>query len=354
MLKVISWQDGSVKLLDQRLLPGRSEYLVCRKVEELAKAIEGLAVRGAPLIGIAGAYGLVLGIWHSNNKSISADFRRSYLRIKWTRPTAVNLFWALDRMEKTFDVLQKGKASPENIKKEMLRSARAIHHDDALTCDLIGQHGAGVIKKSSVIITHCNTGALATGGIGTALGIIVTAYKAGKVSSVFVDETRPLLQGARLTSWELLRHKIPATLICDNMAASLMAAGKIDCAIVGADRICSNGDFANKIGTYGLAVNARYHGIPFYVAAPVSTFDLSLSHGNRIPIEQRGEIEVRRFGQCQAAPKNMPVYNPSFDVTPGRLVSAIITEKGVIRPPFARNLSKIIGQTTRPKARENC
>ncbi|MDQ7798604.1 MAG: S-methyl-5-thioribose-1-phosphate isomerase [Candidatus Edwardsbacteria bacterium] len=343
MQKVLAWRNGTVRLLDQRRLPLRAEYLVCRKVEDLALAIEGLAVRGAPLIGIAGAYGLVLGIWRSGAENISADFRKSYLRIKKTRPTAVNIFWALDRMEARFNSLIMSGGPAEAIKKKLLQAARGIHAEDAVTCGLIGRQGASLLGKDSVIITHCNTGALATGGIGTALGIISTAYKMGRVGSVYVDETRPLLQGARLTAWELARLKIPAVLICDNMAASLMASGKIDCAIVGADRICANGDFANKIGTYSLAVNARHHGVPFYVAAPLSTFDRSLKDGSRIPIEQRNPDEVRRFGQCRAAPGKMAVFNPSFDVTPGKLVSAIITEKGVIRPPFGRSIKAISG-----------
>jgi methylthioribose-1-phosphate isomerase len=246
-------------------------------------------------------------------------------------------------MEARFDSLVKSGVAAEAIKKKMLQAARDIHHEDATTCGLIGRYGAGLIKKNSAIITHCNTGALATGGIGTALGIIFTAHKMGRVRSVYVDETRPLLQGARLTAWELARQKIPATLICDSMAASLMAAGEIDCAIVGADRICANGDFANKIGTYSLAVNARHHGIPFYVAAPLSTFDLTLNEGSRIPIEQRKPDEVRRFGQCRTAPEKIAVFNPSFDVTPGKLVSAIITERGVIRPPFGRSIKVISG-----------
>lgn len=342
MLKVISWRNGCVKLLDQRALPLRTEYLCCRKVEELARAIEGLAVRGAPLIGIAGAYGLVLGIWNSDVKRMKSDFQYAYSRIKKTRPTAVNLFWALDRMERKFVSLTKVRGTPESVKKEMLNEALTIHRDDERICDLIGRHGAVLIKQGSAVITHCNTGALATGGIGTALGIIITAHNAGKVSMVYVDETRPLLQGARLTAWELAGKKVPSTLICDNMAATLMAAGKIDCAIVGADRICANGDFANKIGTYGLAVNAKYHGIPFYMAAPSSTFDLSLRTGDLIPIEQRSSDEVRKFGNCRTSPEKMPVYNPSFDVTPGELVTAIITEKGLIRPPFVKNIKKTL------------
>ncbi len=351
MQKIIAWQKGTIILLDQRELPLRTEYLVCKKVEDLAAAIERLAVRGAPLIGIAGAYGLVLGIWRSEAKNIPGDFRKSYLRIKRTRPTAVNLFWALDRMERLFNFLIAAGSSAAAIRGKMLQAALDIHHDDAATCGLIGRYGAGLIKKNSTIITHCNTGALATGGIGTALGVIATAHRAGKVRSVYVDETRPLLQGARLTAWELTRQKIPATLICDNMAASLMAAGKVDCAIVGADRICANGDFANKIGTYSLAVNARHHGVPFYVAAPLSTFDRSLKDGSLIPIEQRSPDEVRRFGSCRTSPEKAAVYNPSFDVTPGRLVTAMITEKGVIRRPFAGSIKTVFD---RLQTGENC
>jgi methylthioribose-1-phosphate isomerase len=341
MLEVISWQNGSIKILDQRLLPLREKYLRCDTVEKLSLAIESLAVRGAPLIGITGAYGLVLGIWRSNPKNIKGDFKKSFLRIQSTRPTAVNLFWALERMERTFNELLERKVGLPVIRTALLEAAKEIHHDDERTCGLIGKHGARLIGKSSCIITHCNTGALATGGIGTALGIIITAYKAGKVKMVYVDETRPLLQGARLTAWELVRQGIPATLICDNMAASLMAAGKVDCAIVGADRICANGDFANKIGTYGLAVNARFHGIPFYVAAPLSTFDPKLSEGKKIPIEQRKHGEVTGFANCRTAPNQVGVYNPSFDVTPGKLVTSIITEKGNVVPPYGKSIARL-------------
>jgi len=342
MQKAIAWQNGTIKLLDQRRLPLRAEYLVCKKIEDLAVAIEGLAVRGAPLIGIVGAYGLVLGIWRSDQKNISSDFRKSYLRIKKTRPTAVNLFWALGRMETRFNSLIKSGVKAEALKKKMLQAALDIHHDDAVTCGLIGRYGAELIKKNSTIITHCNTGALATGGIGTALGIIVTAYKEGKVKSVYVDETRPLLQGARLTAWELTRQKIPATLICDSMAASLMAAGKVDCAIVGADRICANGDTANKIGTYGLAVSAFYHDIPFYVAAPISTFDVSLSSGKGIPIEQRSSVEIKSLGSCRIAPEKIGTFNPAFDVTPAKLISAIITERGILHSPYITSIKRVL------------
>ncbi len=342
MQKAIAWQNGTIKLLDQRRLPLRAEYLVCKKIEDLAVAIEGLAVRGAPLIGIAGAYGLVLGIWRSDQKNISSDFRKSYLRIKKTRPTAVNLFWALGRMETRFNLLIKSGVKADALKKKILQAALDIHHNDAVTCGLIGRYGAELIKKNSTIITHCNTGALATGGIGTALGIIVTAYKEGKVKSVYVDETRPLLQGARLTAWELTRQKIPATLICDSMAASLMAAGKVDCAIVGADRICANGDTANKIGTYGLAVSAFYHDIPFYVAAPISTFDVSLSSGKGIPIEQRNSAEIKSLGSCRIAPEKIGTFNPAFDVTPAKLISAIITERGILYPPYITSIKRAL------------
>lgn len=342
MDQIIKWHKEKVILLDQRKLPAKVKNLTCKTVEQLALAIESLAVRGAPLIGITGAYGLVLGIWNSSAKNIENDFDKAYKRIKRTRPTAVNLFWALEKMEAVFyDLLDRNMAVSQ-IKSKMLRAASEIHRQDAEVCRLIGINGAKLIKRPSNIITHCNTGVLATGGMGTALGIILTAYKKGTVKSVLIDETRPLLQGARLTAWELAKNKIPSALICDNMAASLMASGKIDCAIVGADRICANGDVANKIGTYGLAVNAYYHGIPFYVASPISTFDISLQSGKAIPIEQRGEGEVKAFGNCRIAPEKIKALNPAFDVTPAKLISAIITERGVLFPPFGASIKRLL------------
>jgi methylthioribose-1-phosphate isomerase len=345
MIRAIGWRAGEVRLLDQRRLPGREEYLACRNVEQLSRAIETLAVRGAPLIGIAGAYGLVLGIWHSRPGRLEGDFRRSYLRIARTRPTAVNLFWALDRMSQTLGRLKAQGAPQRTVRAKLLDQARRIHREDRETCLRIGLHGARLMARGSAVLTHCNTGGLATGGIGTALGVIATAYREGRIREVLVDETRPLLQGARLTAWELKNLKIPASLICDNMAAGLMARGKVDCAIVGADRICANGDFANKTGTYGLAVSARHHGVPFYVAAPLSSFDPRLPSGRGIPIEQRDPSEVCALAGRRIAPSGFPALNPSFDVTPGRLVTAFITERGVLKPPFGPAIRAIMRQT---------
>lgn len=332
MIRPIYWRNGAVAVLDQRLLPHRTRYLHCRNVEQLARAIESLAVRGAPLIGIAGAYGLTLGVWRSNPGSVDRDFQRAKERIARTRPTAVNLFWALDRMERRLQSLLA--SGGEGISRKLLAEARRIHAEDADLCSAIGRHGAGLIKRGSAVLTHCNTGALATGGIGTALGIIATAWRRGRVRMVYVDETRPLLQGARLTMWELGKLGIPATLICDNMAAGLMAAGRVDCVIVGADRIANNGDFANKTGTYGLAVLARHHRVPFYVAAPTSTVDLAIRDRSGIPIEHRREQEVISIQGCQIAGMGASAYNPAFDVTPAKLVTALVTERGIARHPF--------------------
>lgn len=347
MIQAISWRGGQVRLLDQRKLPGREEHLNCRNVEQLSRAIETLAVRGAPLIGIAGAYGLALGIWHSPPARLQVDFERSFRRISRTRPTAVNLFWALERMRQTFQKLKAEGGPATRLRTALLDQARMIHREDREICSRIGRLGAGLIAKGSTVITHCNTGALATGGIGTALGVIATAFREGRIKQVLVDETRPLLQGARLTAWELKKLVIPATLICDNMAAGLMAQGGVNCAIVGADRICLNGDFANKIGTYGLAVNARYHGIPFYVAAPLSSFDCRLPSGKGIPIEQRNPREVCGLSGRRVAPAGFPAWNPSFDVTPGRMVTAFITEQGVLKPPFTASIGRIMHASLR-------
>ncbi|MBI4727208.1 S-methyl-5-thioribose-1-phosphate isomerase [candidate division TA06 bacterium] len=340
-MKPIEWKNGSIALIDQRELPGRLKYLNCDNVEKLAWAIETLAVRGAPLIGIAGAYGLALGIRNSTGKSLQRDFTAAFQRIKKTRPTAVNLFWALERMEQKFKALAQKGAALADIKASLLAEAKKIQAEDAAACAMIGRYGSALIEPGSSILTHCNSGALATGGIGTALGVIFTAFKRGRIKMVYADETRPLLQGARLTAWELMQEKIPATLICDNMAAFLMAQKKIDCVIVGADRIARNGDFANKIGTYSLAVLAQHHRIPFYVAVPLSTFDSKIKNGQQIPIEQREPEEIRSFGSITTAPPDIAVYNPSFDVTPSHFVTAFITEQGIVKPSFEKNIPVI-------------
>lgn len=332
MFAPIAWRNGRVAVLDQRRLPAKVAYLRCRTVEHLARAIETLAVRGAPLIGIAGAYGLALGISRSRAGDYLRDFERAKRRIARTRPTAVNLFWALERMERECrSLLERGE---RNLPRKLLEEARRIHSEDAALCRAIGRHGAGLVPRDAGVLTHCNTGALATGGIGTALGIIAAARARGRVRMVYADETRPLLQGARLTMWELKQRHIPATLICDNMAAGLMAAGRVDCVIVGADRIADNGDFANKTGTYGLAVLARHHRVPFYVAAPTSTIDPGIRSRAGIPIEHRREREVVSCGGRDVACPGTRAYNPAFDVTPAGLVTALVTERGVLRPPF--------------------
>lgn len=321
----LRWAGGIVELLDQRLLPGELTYLQCRTAEEIAAAIRTLAVRGAPLIGIAAAYGMVLAAANCANRS---ELHAAQQMLAATRPTAVNLFWALKRCEKVINAAPDTLPMPE-IAALLLAEAQEIHRQDAADCAAMAQHGAALLSYNTRILTHCNAGALATGGIGTALGVIRAAAAKGKITQVWVDETRPLLQGARLTAWEMQQDNIPYQLICDNMAASLMAAGKIDAIIVGADRIAANGDFANKIGTYGLAVLAHVHDIPFYVAAPWSTVDLSLPDRTGIPVEIRASEEVSQLAGKQIAPIGSAVWNPSFDVTPARLVTNIITERGV-------------------------
>ncbi|OIO37672.1 MAG: S-methyl-5-thioribose-1-phosphate isomerase [Candidatus Omnitrophica bacterium CG1_02_49_10] len=341
--KTIDWVGGKVKLIDQTLLPERFRYIYCSNIKDLWKAIKRLSVRGAPAIGVAAAFGVVLGIKHSKAKTYNKFYNEligasNYLAT--SRPTAVNLFWALERMR---SVSRKNRfKSVAALKKILLEEARGILREDILTCRKIGKNGSALIKRGDSILTHCNAGALATGGMGTALSVIYQAKSQGKRIKVFADETRPLLQGSRLTAWELKKNGVDVTLICDDMAAKVMSEGRIDKVIVGADRIASNGDAANKIGTYGVAVLAKHHGIPFYVAAPVSTFDMSLKSGKDIPIEERDRAEiVNGFGR-PTAPKGVKVYNPAFDVTPSGLISAIITEKGVFRPPYKNTLKALI------------
>lgn len=335
-------KSGAIELLDQTLLPGKIKYEKITTVEGIAVAIEDMHVRGAPAIGVAAAMGTALGALKF--KGAEKDKFFTYMenvieRIGSTRPTAVNLFWALERMR---GVLESNKNAPlEKIKERLVTEANKIRDEDLMSCKKIGENGASLLKKGSRILTHCNAGGLATAGYGTALGVVRSGYEKGKVAHVYADETRPRLQGARLTAFELVQERIPATLICDNMAASLMAQGKIDAVVVGADRIAANGDTANKIGTYGVAVLARAHKIPFYVAAPVSTIDFSLPSGDGIEIEQRDDGEVRRIDASDICPKGINVINPAFDVTPGRLVSAIITEKAVCRPPYRKTLSAL-------------
>ena len=334
MVPTVEWKDGAVRLLDQSRLPESVEFLDCRDVETVAQAIRELKVRGAPAIGVTAAMGVALGA----QSIVTADydvFAKALLvicdRLAATRPTAVNLFWAIERMKEKLAVLRREPV--ESIKAALMKESQLILDEDIALCKAMGQHGARLIQDGQTVLTHCNAGALATAGYGTALGVIRAAWEQGKKIQVIADETRPVLQGARLTAWELMRDNIPVTLITDNMAGSLMRQGKIHLCVVGADRIAANGDVANKIGTYSVAVLAKAHGIPFYVAAPYSTIDLKTKSGADIPIEQRNPLEVTTIhGSHPVAPKGVAVYNPAFDVTPAELIAGIITERGVFKP----------------------
>lgn len=342
-ITTIEWYEGKVRLIDQTLLPNELKYIVCNTVEEVWEAIKSLRVRGAPAIGIAGALGTVLGIWNYQAKDFS-DFNKKLTEVTdylaTSRPTAVNLFGALNRMKAVAE--SNKECEPEQIKHVLLTEAQKIIDEDKNMCYAIGRNGAELIREGESILTHCNAGGLATSGYGTALAIIFTAHEQGKKICVFADETRPLLQGARLTTWELMQAGIDVTLISDNMSAQVMKEGRISCVIVGADRISANGDTANKIGTYNVAILAKEHKIPFYVAAPTSTFDMNLSTGDLIPIEQRSAEEITEWSGKRIAPLGVKVYNPAFDVTPARLIDAIITEKGIIRQPFEKNIKEIL------------
>ncbi len=329
--------SGVLRLIDQTLLPTRFIYKDCHTVEEIWEAIRSLQVRGAPAIGIAAAYGLCIGVqslFQEDPLPTSEFFIERLHKVSaylaTSRPTAVNLFWALERLEQ---VAKKDSAlPPEQIAQNLLQEAFAIHEEDRRLCRSMGRFGAELIKDGASLLTHCNAGGLATADYGTALGVFFSAHESGKKIHVYADETRPLLQGARLTSWELSQHGIPVTLLCDSAAAMLMKQRKIDAVFVGADRVAANGDTANKIGTYSVAVNAFHHHIPFYVVAPYSTFDFSLSTGDLIPIEERSPEEIRSFFGTQTAPDEVDIYNPAFDVTPAKLITGIVTERGVFKP----------------------
>jgi len=343
MFQTIEWtSDGTVRLIDQRRLPLEEVYVECRDVAALADAIRTMQIRGAPAIGVAGAMGLALAA-----KAIRADNVEDFLKelsrqgeeLVRTRPTAVNLAWGIDRMKRC---AEKSKDLPiPAIVQALIREAQAIREEDIRGNRAMGEHGKRFIADGAAVLTHCNAGALATAGYGTALGVIRAAHAAGTRLSVWVDETRPFLQGARLTAWELHQDGIPVTLIADNMAGHLMQRGRIDLVVVGADRIARNGDVANKIGTYTLAVLAKEHGIPFYVAAPISTLDLSLKNGGEIPIEERSIEEVTSWAGVRTAPLGISAANPVFDVTPARYITAIITDRGVARPPYDANLQEL-------------
>lgn len=348
-METLSWNGdaltGTLTLLDQTRLPTEIVELTCGDVDWVWEAIKMLRVRGAPAIGIAAAYGVVLGTQQAAASGDAAVFQARLAKVidylASSRPTAVNLFWALDRM-RARAAASTGK-SPREIQESLLAEAQAIHEEDRAVCRAIGRHGAELIASGSGVLTHCNAGGLATAEYGTALSVFFTCQDLGKALHVYVDETRPLLQGARLTAFELQQRAIPATLICDNMAGLVMKEGKVQAVVVGADRITANGDAANKIGTYSVAVLAQAHGIPFYVAAPISTFDLKLASGDQIPIEERSASEITNGFGKQTAPEGMAVYNPAFDVTPARLITAIITERGIIRPVNNETVAAVVG-----------
>ncbi|MFZ5596191.1 MAG: S-methyl-5-thioribose-1-phosphate isomerase [Bacillota bacterium] len=341
-MDTMRWEDGELLLLDQTALPSRVEYIRCRDYDDVAEAIKRLAVRGAPAIGAAAAYGLLLGAVRLSEKGeedLVSGVERIAARLSATRPTAVNLNWALKRMIDR--VRRVTPCGASDLLRAMSAEADAIYREDLEGNRKMGAYGLELIPDGAGILTHCNAGALATAGYGTALGVIRAAHEAGRKISVYADETRPLLQGARLTAWEMMQEGIPVTLITDNMAGYLMARGMVDLVLVGADRIASNGDVANKIGTYGVAVLAREHGIPFYVAAPVSTVDPELDSGSEIPIEERSAGEVTHINGRRVAPEGVMVWNPAFDVTPARLVTAIITDRGIARPPYEKSIREM-------------
>jgi methylthioribose-1-phosphate isomerase len=343
MLPTIAREADAIVMIDQRKLPAAEVYVRCKTAGEVARAIRNMVIRGAPAIGVAAAMGIALGMRQSRatgTQKFAAEFFKVCELMAATRPTAVNLFWAIERMKRSFAAAAEAGESVAQIKDRLDREAQAIHDEDLASCRAMGAHGASVVPRDARILTHCNAGALATAGYGTALGVIRGAVEAGKRVSVLADETRPFLQGARLTAWELVREGIDTTVITDNMAGALMRQGQIDMVVVGADRIAANGDTANKIGTYTVAVLAREHGIPFYVAAPLSTVDLETPDGQRIPIEERNSREVTHLGGSQLTPDGARVRNPAFDVTPHHLIAGIITERGICRAPYTESLRR--------------
>ena len=339
MVETIEWTPHGVVMIDQRLLPRQQVFVTCRTYQEVAEAIKTMVIRGAPAIGVAAAMGVARGVQQN------ANFETVCNTLASTRPTAVNLFWAIDRMRRLRASLEG--ESQAIIVSRMVEEAQHVRQEDIALCMAIGRHGAALVPDGQTVLTHCNAGALATAGYGTALGVIRAAVESGKKIDVFADETRPFLQGARLTAWELQQDRIPTTLITDNMAGHFLRSGRIGCVVVGADRIASNGDVANKIGTYSVAVLAKENGVPFYVAAPVSTFDLTLDSGDQIPIEQRPAREVTHMFGVHVAPENIPVENPAFDVTPARYVTAIICEHGVAREPYKESLRALAAKAAR-------
>jgi len=345
MLPTIEWKSDSVVMIDQRKLPTSEIYVTCRTANEVAKAIKTMVIRGAPAIGVAAAMGIALGMSKSRatgTRQFTTEFQKTCDLMAGTRPTAVNLFWAIERMKRTFAEAAQSGCSVDEIKQRLVADALRIHDEDVESCRAMGAHGATLVPDSARILTHCNAGALATAGYGTALGVVRAAAEQGKKIAVMADETRPFLQGARLTAWELVKDGIDTTVITDNMSASMMRLGHVDLVVVGADRIAANGDVANKVGTYGVAVLAKEHGIPFYVAAPISTVDLGTADGTGIPIEERNAREVTHVGSSRLTPEGARIRNPAFDVTPAKYVTAIITERGIARPPYVDSLAKLV------------
>jgi methylthioribose-1-phosphate isomerase len=343
MIQTLEWTDHGVRFLDQTKLPTEEIYVTCKTHEQVADVIRNMVVRGAPAIGVAAAMGIALGVNNSKVESVG-DLKRDFDQIcdviGKTRPTAVNLFWAIRRMQEKFERVRIRPIA--HIKQALVEEAQRMHAEDIAANQAMGRHGATLMPAEGGVLTHCNAGALATAGYGTALGVIRAAVEQGKKIHVYADETRPFLQGSRLTAWELMKDGIPTTVISDNMAGALMRQGKIGAIVVGADRIAANGDVANKIGTYTLAVLAKEHNIPFYVAAPISTVDLACPDGSQIPIEQRNAREVTHIAGKQMVPEGVAVENPAFDVTPARYVAAVITEKGIARAPYQESLRALV------------
>jgi methylthioribose-1-phosphate isomerase len=340
MVETIEWTEAGVVMIDQTRLPHEERFVTCHSYEDVAEAIRSMVIRGAPAIGVAAAMGIALGVATADPENIAEQFEKICDTLARTRPTAVNLFWAIERMKRVYT---ESSALPlPRLRKRLISEAQQIRLEDIAINEAIGRNGAALVPDGKTVLTHCNAGALATAGYGTALGVIRAAVSAGKKIDVFADETRPFLQGSRLTVWELQQDGIPATLITDNMAGHFLKSGRIGCVVVGADRIAGNGDVANKIGTYSLAVLAKENGIPFFVAAPISTLDLTLESGDQIPIEQRAASEVTHVFGVQVAPDGTAVQNPAFDVTPNRYVTAIITERGVARAPYGESLRRLM------------
>jgi len=344
MIPTLTWTPEGVRFIDQTKLPLEESYVLATTYEQVAEVIVTMVVRGAPAIGVSAAYGVALGAMQTKAKTpegFQPEFERICARLAGTRPTAVNLFWAIDRMKKVFSTLAGSGVALDEIRRKLLAEAQAMYEEDIAACKAMGAYGADLMPDAGGVLTHCNAGALATCGYGTALGVIRSAVARGKKIHVYADETRPFLQGARLTAWELMADHIPTTVICDNMAASLMRQGKIQAGGVGADGIAANGDPAKKMGTYNVAILAREHGIPFYVAAPWSTIDLATATGEQIPIEERSAKEVTHHAGRQVTPDGVGICNPAFDVTPTKYIAAIVTERGVLRAPYAESLQEM-------------